>query len=51
MANLIQTAFWDRVLEEEETWQAVVLVSKWGGDDRVIGLVEVVWKAVVLILN
>ena len=36
---------------EEATWQAVVLIPKGGGDYRIIGLVEVVWKAVEVILN
>ena len=51
MVNLIQTAFWDGVLDEEETWQLVVLIPKGGGDYRVIVIVEVVWKAVEVILN
>ena len=49
--NLIQTAFLYGVLEEEETWQAVVLIPKWVGDYRSIDLVEVVWKAVEVILD
>ena len=40
--ELVQTAFWDGVLAEESTWQAVVLISKGGGDYRGIGLMEVV---------
>ena len=42
VVNLIQKAFWDRVLEDEETWQAVVLIPKGGGEYRSIVLVEVV---------
>ena len=37
--DLVQTAFWDGVLAEEETWQTVVLILKGGGDYRGIGLV------------
>ena len=49
--DLIHTSFRDIVLAEEETWQAVVLIPKGGGDNCGIGIVEVVWKAVVVILN
>ena len=49
--ELVQTAFRDRVLVEEATWKAVVLILKGGGDYHVIGFVEVVWKAVTVILN
>ena len=48
---MVQTAFWDSVLAEEVTWQAVVLILKREGDYCVIGLMEVVWKALVVILN
>ena len=36
---------------EEATWQAVVLLLKWGDNYHIIGLVEVAWKAVAVILN
>ena len=36
---------------EEATWQAVVLIPKGKKDYRGIGLVEVMWKVVVAILN
>ena len=36
---------------EEITWQAVVLSPKGGGEYHGIGLVEVVWKTLVVILN
>ena len=48
---MIQTAFRDGKLAEEATWQAVVLIPKGKGDYRGIGLVEVMWKVVVVILN
>ena len=47
----MQTDFWYRFITEEATWQAVVLILKGGGDYRIIGLVEVVWKAVEVIFN
>ena len=47
---MLHTAFWDGVLVEEETWKAVVLILKVGGGYRGIGLVEVMWKAVALII-
>ena len=49
--EIIQTAFRDRELAEEVTWQAVVLIPKGKGDYRGIGLVEVMWKVVAVILN
>ena len=51
MVELVQTAFWDRDLAEEDTWKAVVLIPKGKGDYRGIGLVEVMWKVVAVILN
>ena len=51
VVELIQTAFRDGELAEEATWQAVVLIPKGKGDYRGIGLVEVMWKVVAVILN
>ena len=36
---------------EEATWQVVVLIPEGGGYYRGIGIVEVVWKAVAVILD
>ena len=47
----MQTAFREGDLAEESTWQAVVLIPKGKGDYRGIGLVEVMWKVVAVILN
>ena len=49
--ELVQTAFRDRDLAEEATWQVVVLIPKGKKEYRGIGLVEVVWKVVAAILN
>ena len=49
--GMVQIAFIDRVLTEEATWKAVVLISKGVITYRSIGLVEVVWKAVMVVLN
>ena len=51
MVELIQTAFRKGELAEETTWQAVVLIPKGEKDYRGIGLVEVMWKVVAVILN
>ena len=51
VVELVQTALRDGDLSEEETWQAVVLIPKGKKDYRGIGLVEVMWKLVVAILN
>ena len=48
---MIQTAFRERELAEETTWQVVVLIPNGGKDYRGIGLVEVMWKVVAVILN
>ena len=32
LVDLVQTAFRDRVLMKEATWQALVLISKGGGE-------------------
>ena len=47
----VQTAFREGELAEESTWQAVVLIPKGEKDYRGIGLVEVMWKVVAVILN
>ena len=44
-------AFRERVLMEEATWKAVVLLLKGVGNYHVIGLVEVVCNSVTVILN
>ena len=49
--DLVQTTFREDKLTEEATWQAVVLIPKKKKDYRGIGLVEVMWKVVVVILN
>ena len=48
---MVHTAFQESVLEQVATCQSVVLIPKGYGDYRVIGLVEVVWKAVAVIIN
>ena len=48
---MLQTEFWEGVLAEEATWQAMVLILKGVGDYCGIGVLEVVWKAVVVIKN
>ena len=51
VVELVQMTFRDGVLAAEANYQAVVLIPKKGGDHRGIGLMKVVWKAVVVILN
>ena len=51
VVDLVQTEFWEGDLAEESTWQAVVLIPKGKKDYRGIGLVEVMWKVVAVILN
>ena len=49
--ELVQEAFQKGKIAEEAMWQAVVLIPKGNNDYRSIGLVEVMWKVVVEILN
>ena len=51
VVEITQTAFWDGKLAEEATWQTVVLIPKGKREFRGIGLVEVTWKVVAVILN
>ena len=51
VAELIQTDFQEVHLSEEYTWQAVVIITKGGGDYRGIELVEMAWNVVMVILN
>ena len=48
---LVSAAFREGRLEKESTWQALVLIPKGIGECHGIGLVEVVWKVVVVIHN
>ena len=43
--------FRDGVIAEESTWKSVVLILKGGGNHHGIGLLEVVCKAVAVVLN
>ena len=51
VVEMTQTAFRDGNLAEEATWQTVVLIPKGKGEFRWIGLVEVTWKVVAVILH
>ena len=47
----MQTAFREGNLAEEAKWQTMVMIPKGKGEFRGIGLVEVVWKLLTLILH
>ena len=51
VVELVQLAPRDGVLADEAAWQVVVLIPKGVGDYRNIGFMEVIWKAVEVILN
>ena len=52
VVELVQLSFRDGFLAEEAAWQTVFLILKGGGGGyRGIGLVEVICKAVAVILN
>ena len=48
--DLIHTAFRESEMAKEATWQVVVMIPKWRKECRLIGLVEVMWKVVAMIL-
>ena len=51
VVELVQKSFREGELAEESTWQPLVLITKGKKDYRGIGLVEVMWKVVAMILN
>ena len=51
VVEMTETAFREGNLAEEATWQTVVLIPKGKGEFRGIGLVEVTWKVVAVILH
>ena len=51
VVEITQTAFWEGKLAEEAMWQTVVLIPKGKREFRWIGLVEVTWKVVAVILQ
>ena len=51
VVEMTQTAFREGKLAEEAAWQTVVLIPKGKGEFRGIGLVEVTWKLVAVILH
>ena len=51
VVDMIQMVFQEVVLSEKRDLQAVVLITKVGGDYCGIGLVDVVWKMVAVTLN
>ena len=51
VVDLIQTEFREGKLVEEAIWQAVVLIPKGNKDYQSIGLMEVMWKVVAVVLN
>ena len=51
VVEITQTEFWEGKLVEEATWQTVVLIPKGKREYRGIGLVDVTWKVVAVILH
>ena len=51
VVEITQTAFREGNLAEESTWQTVVLIPKGKREFRGIGLVEITWKVVAVILH
>ena len=49
--ELVQLAFREGVIPEDSACQSVFLIPKGVGNYRCIGLVEVIWKAVAVILD
>ena len=51
VVEMTQTAFREGKLAEETAWQTVVTIPKEKGEFRGIGLVEVTWKLMAVILH
>ena len=51
VVEITQTAFWEGELVEEATWQTVVLAPKGKTEYRGVGLVDVTWKVVTVMLH
>ena len=51
VVEITQTAFREGKLAKESTWQTVVLIPKGKREYRGIGLVDVTWKVVAVILH
>ena len=51
VVEMTQTAFREGKLAEEAAWQTVVMIPKGKGEFRGIGLVEVTWKVLAVILH
>ena len=51
VVEMTQTAFREGKLTEEAAWQTVVMIPKGKGEFRGIGLVEVTWKVMAVILH
>ena len=51
LVEITQTAFWEGKLAEEATWHTMILIPKGKRELRGIGLVEVTWKIVAVILH
>ena len=51
VVELVLADFREWRMEEEYKWKAVVMTPNGDGEYHIIGLVEVVWKVVTLILN
>ena len=51
VVDIVHTALWDSLITEEVTYQELGLILKGGGDFWGVGIVEVMWKTIALILN
>ena len=51
VVDIIQTVFVDVRLQEECMWQTVVLLPKGSGESREVRCVEVLWKALLGVVN
>ena len=51
IVEIVQTAFSTGEMAEEMVWQIIALIPKGGGAFRGVGLVEVLWKVVAIIID
>ena len=51
LVDILQTYFWGFRLPTELTWKVVVLITQGNGEFRGIGLIELLWKALLGVIN
>ena len=51
VVDIIQSTFRERRIHVEFSWKTVVIIPKANGESRGIRIVEIIWKAVMVVAN